>query len=175
LVEDLLTVSRIESGRLDFKWELVSLEDMVESVIEEFSQKASKRNLYLKYIKSKEGLPKIRIDSLKIRQVVQNLVDNALHYTKKGGIIIRLKKKGSKIVFSIKDTGIGIPQKEQIALFEKFSRGREVGKMHTEGVGLGLYLGAKMVIAHHGKIWIESEGKGKGSTFYFELPIKRKK
>jgi len=175
LVEDLLTVSRIESGRLDFKWELVSLEDMVESVIEEFSQKASKRNLYLKYIKSKEGLPKIRIDSLKIRQVVQNLVDNALHYTKKGGIIIRLKKKGSKIVFSIKDTGIGISQKEQVALFEKFSRGREVGKMHTEGVGLGLYLGAKMVIAHHGKIWIESEGKGKGSTFYFELPIKRKK
>ncbi|MFH1509910.1 MAG: ATP-binding protein [Patescibacteria group bacterium] len=59
--------------------------------------------------------------------------------------------------------------------FEKFSRGRDVGKMHTEGVGLGLYLGAKMIDAHHGRIWVESEGKDKGSTFFFSLPIKRKK
>jgi len=175
LVEDLLTVSRIESGRLEFKWELISLEDMIESVVQEFSQVASKKNLYLKFIKPEKELPKIKIDSLKIRQVVQNLVDNALHYTKEGGITINLKERKNNLVFSIKDTGIGIPEKEQAVLFEKFSRGREVGKMHTEGVGLGLYLGAKMVIAHKGKIWVESEGKGKGSTFYFELPIKRKR
>ncbi|MBU2068465.1 hypothetical protein KKE13_02725 [Patescibacteria group bacterium] len=175
LVEDLLTVSRIESGRLEFDWELVSLEEMVESVIREFSQVTAKKELYLKFIQPKKALSKIKIDSLKIRQVVQNLVDNALHYTKRGGAIIRLKQEQNKIIFSIKDTGIGISSKEQVILFEKFSRGREVGKMHTEGVGLGLYLGAKMIEAHHGRIWVESEGGDKGSTFFFSLPIKRKK
>ena len=81
----------------------------------------------------------------------------------------------NKIIFSIQDTGIGILPKEQMTLFEKFSRGKYVSKMHTEGTGLGLYLSAKMVEAHHGKIWVESEGKNKGSTFYFELPVKGKR
>jgi signal transduction histidine kinase len=174
LVEDLLTVSRIESGRLEFDWELVSLEDMIESVISEFSQVAAKKGLYLKYIKPNKPLPKVKVDSLKIRQVIQNLVDNALHYTKKGGVTIRLKKKKDKIVFSIQDTGIGISPKEQVTLFEKFSRGKYVGKMHTEGTGLGLYLAAKMIEAHQGKIWVESAGKDKGSTFYFELGVRGK-
>ncbi len=174
LVEDLLTVSRIESGRLEFDWQTVSLEKMIDSVIKEFSQAAAEKKLYLRFIKPKEDVPKIKIDSLKIRQVVQNLVDNALHYTRKGGATIRLKAGKNKVVFSIQDTGVGIPPKEQVVLFEKFSRGKDIGRIHTEGVGLGLYLGAKMIGAHQGKIWVESEGKNKGSTFYFELPIKRK-
>ncbi len=174
LVEDLLTVSRIESGRLEFEWEMISLEEMVESAVTEFSQVAKEKNLYLKLNKPEKPLPKIKIDSLKIRQVVQNLIDNALHYTKKGGITINLEEDKKKIRFSIKDTGIGISAKEKVTLFEKFSRGKEVGKMHTEGTGLGLYLGAKMINAHDGKIWVESEGKGKGSTFFFELPVGRK-
>jgi len=174
LVEDLLTVSRIESGRLDFDLEMVSLENMVDNVVKEFDQIAKNKKLYLKFIKPKEVLPKIKIDSLKIRQVVQNLIDNALHYTEKGGIRIKLKLKKDKILFSIKDTGIGISDEEKVVLFEKFSRGEDVGKMHTEGTGLGLYLSVKMVEAHKGKIWVESEGKNKGSTFYFELPLKTK-
>ena len=84
-------------------------------------------------------------------------------------------KKKDKIIFSIQDTGIGISPKEQVTLFEKFSRGKDVGKMHTEGTGLGLYLAAKLVEAHHGKIWVESAGKDKGSTFYFELPVRGKR
>jgi len=175
LVEDLLTVSRIESGRLDFNWELVPLEEMVENVVKEFGQIANKKKLYLKFIKPKKRLSKIKIDSLKIRQVVQNLIDNALHYTEEGGATVRLEQKQNKMIFSIQDTGIGVSSKEQVVLFEKFSRGREVGKLHTEGVGLGLYLGAKMVEAHQGKIWVESEGRDKGSTFFFSLPIKKKK
>jgi len=173
LVEDLLTVSRIESGRLDFDWKTISFEDMVDSVVKEFDQVVKDKGLRLRFIKPKEKLSKIRMDSLKIRQVVQNLIDNAIHYTEEGGITIRLKEKNNKILFSIKDTGIGISSEEQVVLFEKFSRGRDVGKMHTEGVGLGLYLGAKMVKAHKGKIWVKSEGENKGSTFYFELPLKK--
>jgi signal transduction histidine kinase len=175
LVEDLLTVSRIESGRLEFSLQLIDLSSLTENVVNEFSQVAAKKGLYLKYIKPEKPLPRIKVDSLKIRQVIQNLIDNALHYTKKGGATIRLKKEKDKIVFSIQDTGIGISPKEQMTLFEKFSRGKDVGRMHTEGTGLGLYLAAKLVEAHGGKIWVESEGKGKGSAFYFELPIKNKR
>lgn len=175
LVEDLLAVSRIESGRLKFDFKIVSLEKMVIDVIEEFEKIAADKGLYLKYIEPKEKIPLLKIDALKIRQVVQNLVDNALHYTTEGGATIQLKKNKNKVIFSIKDTGIGVSAKEQIALFEKFSRGHSGVKVYTEGTGLGLYLAAKLVTAHQGRVWIKSKGKDKGSTFYFELPIRRKK
>ena len=175
LVEDLLTVSRIEAGRLEFDFKPLALDELTESMVKEFSQMIAKKGLYLKYIKPEKALPKVKADSLKIRQVIQNLIDNALHYTKEGGATIRLKAEKNKVRFSIEDTGIGISPEEQVTLFEKFSRGKEVTRMHTEGTGLGLYLAAKLVEAHQGKIWVESEGKGKGSAFYFELPVKGKK
>ena len=174
LVDDLLAVSRIESGRLELDFKSVSLEKMTKSVIEEFKKVADDKGLYLKYIEPKKPIPLIKIDALKIRQVVQNLVDNALFYTNKGGAVIRLKTDKDKIIFSIKDTGIGVSAKEQVTLFEKFSRGHAGAKIHTEGTGLGLYLAAKLVSAHQGRIWVKSKGKDKGSAFYFELPIKRK-
>ncbi len=173
LVEDLLTVSRIESGRLEFEFSSLALDRLVEVMVQEFSQMAAKKGLDLKYIKPDQPLPKVKADSLKIRQVVQNLIENALHYTKKGGATIRLRSERNKVIFSIQDTGIGISPEEQINLFEKFSRGKGVSKMHTEGTGLGLYLAAKMIKAHHGRIWLESEGKDKGSAFYFELPVSK--
>ncbi|MBL7155034.1 MAG: GAF domain-containing protein [Candidatus Portnoybacteria bacterium] len=175
LVEDLLTVSRIESGRLDFNFQPLALDNLTESMVKEFSQMSAKKGLYLKYLKPEKPLPLVKVDSLKIRQVIQNLIENAIHYTKKGGATILLKAEKNKVRFSIQDTGIGISSEEQVTLFEKFSRGKEVTKMHTEGAGLGLYLAAKLIDAHQGKIWVESQGKGKGSTFYFELPAKRKK
>lgn len=171
LVEDLLTVSRIESGRLDFDLHPLALDNLTESIVSESESIAAKKGLYLKYIKLKKSLPKIKADSLKIRQVIQNLIDNAIHYTKKGGITVSIKKENKKIIFSIQDTGIGISSKEKGILFEKFSRGEGTSKINTEGTGLGLYLAAKLIEAHKGKIWIESEGKGKGSTFHFELPV----
>ncbi len=175
LVEDLLTVSRIEAGRLEFDFQPLALDELTESMIKEFSQMTAKKGLYLKYIKPAKALPKVKADSLKIRQVIQNLIDNALHYTKEGGATIHLKAEKNNVRFSIEDTGIGISSEEQVTLFEKFSRGKEIARIHTEGTGLGLYLAAKLVEAHQGKIWVESEGKGKGSAFYFELPVKRKK
>ncbi|MEA2113386.1 MAG: ATP-binding protein [Patescibacteria group bacterium] len=171
LVEDLLTVSRIESGRLDFDLQPLAIDSLTESIVGDSQSIAAQKGLYLKYIKPEKPLPKVKADSLKVRQVIQNLVDNAIHYTKEGGATVRLKKENKKIIFSIKDTGIGISSKEKSVLFEKFSRGEGMSKLNTEGTGLGLYLAAKLIKAHKGKIWIESEGKGKGSAFYFELPI----
>ena len=175
LVEDLLTVSRIESGRLEFDLQPLALDNLTENIVKEFSQLVAKKGLYLKYIKPKKLLPKVKADPLKIRQVIQNLIDNALYYTKKGGATVSLKTEKNKVVFSIQDTGIGISSEEQVTLFEKFSRGKGVTRMHTEGTGLGLYLAAKLIQAHQGKIWVESEGKGRGSAFYFELPVGRRK
>ena len=175
LVEDLLTVSRIESGRLEFDFQLLNLDNLTETMIKEFSQMAAAKGFYLKYIKPEKPLPLVKADSLKIRQVIQNLIENAIHYTKRGGAVIQLKAEKDKVRFSIKDTGIGISSEEQVTLFEKFSRGKGVNKMYTEGTGLGLYLAAKLVEAHQGRIWVESEGKGKGSVFHFELPVERKK
>jgi len=157
---------------LEFDYQLVDLGEMIKSVLAEFEQAAAEKKLYLKYLKPEKALSKIKIDSLKVRQVVQNLIDNALHYTKEGGIIINLKLKKDKILFSIKDTDIGVSDEEKVVLFEKFSRGKDVSKINTEGTGLGLYLSVKMVEAHKGKIWVESEGKNKGSTFCFELPVR---
>jgi len=174
LVEDLLTVSRIESGRLEFNFKSLDLDELVQNIVKEFGQLAEKKGLYLKYVQPAQALPEVKADSLKIRQVIQNLIDNAIHYTKKGGATIKLKAERNKVIFSIEDTGVGISAEEQTTLFEKFSRGRGVTKMHTEGTGLGLYLAAKLVEAHRGRIWVESEGKNKGSTFCFELPVKEK-
>ncbi|MDD5032106.1 MAG: ATP-binding protein [Patescibacteria group bacterium] len=172
LVENLLNISRIESGRLQFNYGILSLEAIVDSVVEELADPVKKKGLRLDYKKPDKPLPKIKIDGEKIRQVVMNLVDNAVKYTKKGSITVSLKKAKENIQFCVSDSGMGIDKGDLPNLFKKFSRGEGTSTTHTEGTGLGLYVAKKMVMAHGGKIWAESKGKGKGSKFYFELPIK---
>lgn len=171
LVEDLLMVSRIESGRLEFNYQKVSLEPIIESLAREFEHTIKINGLYLNFKKPDKPLSMISADQLKIRQVFQNLIDNAIHYTKKGGITISVKEANKKIIISVQDTGIGISVKEYPLLFKKFSRAAGAVKMFTDGTGLGLYLCAKIVKGHKGRVWAESEGKGKGSTFFVELPV----
>jgi len=175
LIEDLLDVSRIESGRMEFEFQPVNLYNLTKEVAEELKPQAKKKGLYLEVVPPRKKLPNVKADSLKIRQVIQNLIDNSIKYTLRGGIRIRFKKERNKIIFSIADTGMGIPKDTISLLFEKFHRGKEAIRKHTEGTGLGLYLCARLIEAHNGKIWVESEGEGKGSTFYFSLPIAEKK
>ncbi len=171
LVEDLLNVSRIESGRLQFNFELGQLDEMIASVVEELTANAAKKNLFLKFNKPKKAFPAIKMDKTKLRQVAINLIDNAIKYTEKGGITIDLIQEGDKLKFCVADTGMGIKAEEIPNLFKKFSRGEETSIIHTEGTGLGLYVGKMMIEAHGGRIWAESDGEGKGSRFCFELPI----
>jgi len=172
LVENLLNVSRIESGRLQFDFKQIDLNNMVASVVEELSGNAKKKNLILQYKPPAEPLPKFKLDEEKIRQVVMNLIDNGLKYTKQGSITIKLELVNNKVKFSVADSGMGIRPEDMGNLFKKFSRGTGTSLIHTEGTGLGLYVARMMVEAHHGKIWAESDGEGKGSRFCFELPIK---
>ncbi len=172
LVENLLNISRIESGRLQFDFQMVDLNKMIESVMEELAGNAKKKNLILQYKPSAKLLPKIKIDDEKIRQVVMNLIDNAIKYTKQGSVTVKLEQRENKIKFSVADSGMGIRPEDMVNLFKKFSRGTGTSLIHTEGTGLGLYVARMMIEAHHGKIWAESNGEGKGSKFCFELPIK---
>jgi len=171
LINSLLNMSRIEMGRMEFKFEKAQIEEIAESVTEELLIQARRKNLSLSFKKPKKLLPKIKIDKEKIRQVILNLVDNAVKYTEKGRVTVKLRSITSKIQVVIKDTGIGMTRGELESLFSMYVRGKRRG-IFPEGSGLGLYVARKMVEAHNGKVWAESKGKGRGSTFYIELPIK---
>ena len=172
LVNDLLSISRIEAGKMELKLEKISLGEIIKSVIDELKIKAQKKNIYLKWERPKKALPKILIDRDKIRQVILNVIDNGIRYTNDGGVTIRLKVKNGRLTTVISDTGGGMTKEELSKLFESFSRGLTGSRLYTEGAGLGLYVARRFVEMHKGKIWAESKGSGKGSTFYIELPIK---
>jgi len=172
IVEDFLNITRIEQGRMSYQFGSVKLRGMIQSLIEEYSGRATLRNQKIDFIYDKEYQYEVTADDGKIRQVFSNLIDNAIKYTNEGGVVkIRLFKnivKG-KILVSVTDTGIGMSEKTLKLLFQKFSRAEDVQRLYSEGTGLGLYVASEMMKAHHGRIWAESEGEGKGSTFFVEL------
>jgi len=176
LVNDLLNVSRIESGKIEMKWEQGRVEEIIKSVIEELRIKTEEKNAELVFEEPKSSLPLIRIDKEKIRNVVLNIIDNAIRYTSQGSITVNVKKQMSNVktpnlLISVKDTGEGMTQEEIGKLFQTFSRGGAGMRFSTEGAGLGLYIAKKFVEMHKGRIWVESQGKGQGSTFFVELPV----
>jgi signal transduction histidine kinase len=171
LVNDLLCISRIESGKIELELEKSSIEEIVTGVVDDLKITAEKKKLYLKLERPTKLLPKIMLDKDKMRQAILNLVDNAIKYTQKGGITINIKIIDSKFQILIKDTGGGMSKEDLVKLFESFSRGIVGSQSYTEGTGLGLYIAKKFVEMHNGKIWAESPGLNKGSTFYIELPI----
>lgn len=176
LVENLLDISRIESGRQEFEWKKVRLEDIAQTVVDNLKNTAKLKNLKLVFNKPKVPTPEIMADPNKIHEVMMNFVDNAIKYTKEGKIDVSvLVKPEGKITFSVEDTGMGISPDIKPFLFQKFSRGKGSFRVHTEGVGLGLYVAKMIIDAHDGKAWAESEGPGKGSKFSFSLPLKNDK
>ena len=113
----------------------------------------------------------VNADATKLKQVIQNVVDNAIKYTPQGYVKIAVEKKGSAVLFSVKDSGLGIPADLLPHLFEEFVRDEKV-KQKILGTGLGLFIARKIVEAHGGRLWAESDGEGKGSSFYVELKTK---
>lgn len=171
LVNDLLNISRIEAGRLEMKPEETDMAEMINSILEELKPTLQMKKIYLKFEKPEKPLSKIITDADKIRQVLMNIVDNAIRYTQKGGISVKTSLRKNFYQIKITDTGEGMTKEDIGDLFDSFSRGRAGNKLWTEGMGLGLYVAKKFVDMHHGKIWAESKGKGKGSTFFVELPL----
>ena len=170
LVDDLLVVSKIEQGMYPLRKKEISMEDIIQELVSRFKFFATASNLEIEF-HSQENLPKIFADSSQIKLVLENLIDNAIRYSKGGGKIeMWLQTKDRKIFFRIKDAGVGIPQDDQKFIFEKFFRAENILREQTRGSGLGLYIARSIVESSGGKIWFESE-EGKGTSFYFTLPV----
>lgn len=175
LIEDILNVSRIESGNMKYEVRQgESFEEILDELNDAFALKAKDKGLELILNKPKKPLPKIPMDRKKIREVVSNILDNAIKYTREGSVEISAREKGGNIRIEIKDTGVGITKEDMEELFKKFSRGKNPGRLGAEGTGLGIFVGKKIVEDHGGRIWAESDGADKGSTFVIELPIDSK-
>jgi len=178
LVNDLLDISRIESGKVQVEWQKTKLEHVIQGAIDELQIRAKKRKLKIIFEKPELPLPSFQMDPAKLRNAILNILDNAMKYTPKGSITITLSPKPPNrnletrsVLIKMMDTGEGMNKEELLHLFESFSRGKAGTKMWTEGAGLGLYIAKLFVKMHKGKIWAESAGKGKGSTFFIELPV----
>ena len=172
LVRDLLIVSRIESAKLFLKKEDFSLEELTKEVVREFEPFARASNCSIEF-SVQENLPKILGDRYQIRQVIENLLDNAIRYTKgKGKVKITLKKEKKFVHFEIEDNGVGIPKEDQKFIFQKFFRASNVLKYKTQGTGLGLFIAKAIIERSGGKIGFKSQ-EGVGSTFWFKLPTKK--
>lgn len=172
-IEDFLDVGRIESGKMRYVLNQFDIEKMLRDIIEDFVDNVQKaRDLNLEFIVRGDDF-NITADQNKIRQVLSNLIDNSVKYTPHGFVkaFLSKSKEDGCVLIEIKDTGVGIAPEVINKLFHKFSRAEGVELLHTEGLGLGLYVAEKIIKAHKGEIWVESSGEGKGSSFFVKLPI----
>jgi signal transduction histidine kinase len=170
LISDLLDIPRIETGQLVQEMKQVSLNQVIRASIGDLRDQAKQKKLKLK-VELPPGLPKIYGSVPRLQQVVINLVSNAINYTPKGSVTIRINERDNQIQVEVLDTGIGIPSEDLPRMFEDFFRASNV---ETKGTGLGLSITRRIVEAHGGRIWVESPcpETGKGSKFTFTLPKK---
>lgn len=170
LVNKLLNISRIESGRVRVDPKPTDLNQLWDNVIFELTPLVKERSLEFKA--KKPSLPPINTDAKLLREVMTNLLSNAIKYTPlKGKVALAAKAGAEEIEFSISDSGIGIPAKEQGKIFHKFFRAENAVVRETEGTGMGLYVCKSVVELLGGRIWFKSV-ENKGTTFYFTLPLK---
>ncbi len=174
LVSDLLDATKIEEGRYLYYVKQEDILKIVEEVIDSLEQKIKQKNIKFEFIKPQRKTLKLNFDREKIAICIQNLLVNAITYTNPGGAVtisVKYDKDKKEVILSVQDNGIGIPKDHQKRIFTKFYRSTQAMKIETVGSGLGLYMTKNIIEAHKGKVWFESE-EGKGSTFYFTLPIK---
>jgi signal transduction histidine kinase len=172
LIDDLLDLSKIDAGRMEIQPQPLVLADEIQACMQAIESQIQARNLYLK-TEIPANLPKIFADSLRLRQIINNLLGNAVKFTKEGGITIRVKVDTSAgqpmISTSIIDTGIGIEKKDQAIIFDEFRQADGSTTRQYGGTGLGLAISKRLIEMMKGRIWVESE-VGQGSVFTFTLP-----
>jgi len=173
LVNDLLNVSRIEEGRYLYKVASADMKEVIELALADCKDEIIAKKIKVD-VKEANSVPKIMIDVEKMKLAIENLIDNAVKYSREGGKIkVFLKSDGDNIHFEIQDFGMGIPESQQSKVFTKFFRGDNATKVNAVGTGLGLFLVQNIIEAHGGKIRFKSE-ENKGTSFYLSLPIKEK-
>jgi len=170
LTEDLLMLSKMDADRLEFETRRIPVGQFIESCIETAQPRARDKDLTL-LVNLAQKVPDIAGDRRRLTEVLQNLLDNAIQYTPGGGqIMVSASSSDSEVVFTVSDTGIGIPLSEQPRIFERFYRVDVARSRQVGGTGLGLAIAKHLVEGHGGRIWVESE-IGHGSQFHFSVPI----
>lgn len=173
LINDVLDMAKIESGRMNLAPEKFRLHEMLEEVNSITSTLASEKNVSLFIEPESDQELEIYADNTRLRQVMINLVNNAIKFTERGKITIRATKKdGTTIMITVKDTGLGIPPEKLEDIFQEFTQVDTSTTRKVGGTGLGLPISRRLIEMHGGRLWAESTGvPGEGSTFFIELPI----
>ncbi|MEK7118727.1 MAG: HAMP domain-containing sensor histidine kinase, partial [Patescibacteria group bacterium] len=170
LVNDMLAVARLESGTFEYRFVPVQFEKLIEETIAGFTPAVEAKDIRLEFVTQTKPLPKWNMDPEKMRNVLQNLLDNAIKYVRKGGTItVEAEIKNGALHIVVKDDGMGIPDDAQEKIFTRFFRAANAMAAETNGSGLGLFIARNIVLAHNGKIWFESV-PGKGTAFHILLP-----
>lgn len=170
MVDNYLNVSRIEQGRMKYDFENIDFKDTLNEAIDAFAPVAEEKGLTFNYTDITEPLP-MRADEPKLREVVENLINNAINYTPEGSIEVSVQRTGDRVQIVIEDTGIGMSEKTIKNLFGLFAPGEDSRKYNPKSTGVGLYITKAHVEAHKGTVRAESDGEGKGSRFVVELPL----
>ena len=199
MVQDVLNAANIRSGIVKYTMEPFDVSTLIAAMVIEYRKVAEDKGLTIDFTcwgKEPDGsmgaVPNCLIDMKghanytvngdeeQLRHVFKNLIENALHYTPKGSIAVRLRQSVAEssvdpsvphsIIFSVKDSGVGLTDEDKALLFTQGGRGKDSVKVNVESTGYGLFIAKGIVDAHHGRIWAESEGRDKGATFFVELP-----
>ncbi len=169
LIDDLFELSQIDVGLIEMQRHWASMEDLISDTLESVSAQAAQRRLAVEG-SVQEGLPSVLMDTRRMQRVLGNLVHNALRHTPSDGTIrIEAQDSGTEVLVTVADTGEGIPPEEISHIFEQFYRGDRARSRNDGGSGLGLSIAQRIVAAHGGRIWAESE-PGRGARFTFTLP-----
>ncbi|HEY1481682.1 MAG TPA: ATP-binding protein [Candidatus Acidoferrum sp.] len=170
LTEDLLKLSQMDADRLELEVRRVSVSVLVESCYETARHRAAEKELTLS-LDLPAGIPDVSGDARRLQEVLQNLLDNACQYTLPAGkITLSVRRRAEEVIFTVSDTGIGIPQADQPRIFERFYRVDAARSREAGGTGLGLAIARHLIEVHGGRIWVESE-LGVGSKFHFSVPV----
>ena len=169
IVNDILWASRLESGRMSIAIERCDAAAIANEVVDVLRSRAPEG---IEVVVSKSrGLPQVAADPDKLRQILTNLIDNAIKYSPDGGCVeVEIGRSGGRVRFRVADEGLGIPPAEQDRIFEKFFRLDPNLTRGVGGTGLGLYISRELVMRMNGRIWVDSDGRS-GSSFFLELPI----
>ena len=172
LTEDLLKLSQMDADRLEIEIQPVKVAQLVESCYETARHRAAEKELTLTLATGiSQNLPDVAGDARRLQEVLQNLLDNSIQYTLPGGkIVLNAELKNDGVVFTVSDTGIGIPTADQPRIFERFYRVDAARSREAGGTGLGLAIAKHLIEVHGGRIWVESE-VGEGSRFHFSVPL----
>lgn len=170
-VMDILSAGNLKKGTVSFTFVPFDFRAAVEQIVKDLTPSAEEKQLKIS-LSVGEGDYKMTGDCDQLtKHVIRNLIDNAVKYTPQGAITVTLCHIGGNIRLAVKDSGVGITDEDKKRLFTEGGRGKDSIKVNTHSTGYGLFIAKEIIVAHKGKIWAESAGPGKGSTFFAELPV----